>query len=385
VIELNPELVERKMGFEIPASEQLEIFDRLGFAVDASVQPWKVTVPTYRNTKDIEEPIDLVEELGRVAGYDRIVPSSPQLSLDAKPPREAHTKNRVLQDGLVSMGYSEVKSYSFASEQELMDLDWLPRAMKLANPMSKDQAYMRPGLLVRQMEIWALNAKNLEAFAMFEMGVVFERRSDRQLPDERLELCASRYGESDQGEDLYQLKADVTCALEAMGVDGLTWSKAEDVHVCAHPARVGVLRMNGEVCGTIAELHPARAKKLGLKKRITFAVIDAPMALPARENIKYQGLDRFPAVPFSCSFIVDARTTAGEVMACIQSADAALIQDLKWMGNYSGASTPEGKISMTFAMNFRRSDRTMNADEIQSLQSTIIEKAKAQNFNLRES
>jgi phenylalanyl-tRNA synthetase beta chain len=388
VIELNPTFVKNKLGFDIPEQEQLDTLDRLGFKVKGEELPWKVEVPSFRNTKDIEEAIDLVEEVGRIAGYDRLLPCSPSLSLEAKPPRVAHLNTRRLQDSLVSLGYSEVKSYSFASEEELLALDWLPRAMKLANPMTKEQAFMRPGLLVRQMEIWALNSKHLDRFSMFEFGVVFERSAERDLPDERMELMVSRYGESDSAQELYQLKADVHSSLMAMGVTGeLSWSKADMTsgHDAAHPARVGTLKIDGERAGYLAELHPAIGKRLGLKKRLSFAVVDAPLSLCEAQNVKFQGLDRFPAVPFSCSFVVDDRTTVGEVMACVQSVDRRLIQDLRWVGNYCGESIAPGKVSVTLSMNFRRSDRTMSGDEIQTLQSAIVEKADRQNYKLRDS
>lgn len=388
VIELHPSFVTRKLGVEIPMEEQQEVLQRLGFEVIAEELPWRVRVPSFRNTKDIEEAIDLVEEVGRIAGYDRLQPCSPSLSLESKPPREAFLKTRRLQDSLVSLGYSEVKSYSFASEEELLALDWLPRAMKLANPMTKEQAYMRPGLLVRQMEAWALNSKNLSRFSMFEFGVVFERNAEKDLPDERMELLVSRYGDSEGAEELYQLKADVHSALVAMGVAGeVSWVKAgsERDLDAAHPARLGEIEVGGQRVGYFAELHPAIGKQLGLKKRLSFVVVYAPLSLCEEQTVKFQGLDRFPAVPFSCSFVVEDRTTVGEVMDCVQSVDRRRIQDLRWVGNYSGKSIGEDKVSVTLSMNFRRSDRTMSGDEIQDLQTAIVERADAQGYKLRDS
>jgi hypothetical protein len=117
-IELAPTQVEKKMGFSISVEEQKNILTKLGFEVVES-ELLQVTVPSYRNTKDIEEPIDLVEEIGRIAGYDRIVPQSPRLSLESKPASLSMLRARRLQDFFVGRGYDEVKTYSFTSLSEM--------------------------------------------------------------------------------------------------------------------------------------------------------------------------------------------------------------------------------------------------------------------------
>jgi phenylalanyl-tRNA synthetase beta chain len=384
VILLNPKDVCRKMGVDIEVAEQMEILKRLEFGVKAVGELLEVRVPSFRNTKDVEESIDLVEEIGRIAGYDRIVPVSPKLNLESKPARPEHLRKQNLQDFLVASGYSEIKTYSFTSLPELEKWNLATdKAMALANPMSREQTHMRPGLLVRQMEAWQLNAKNLESFAMFEFGVAFEK-SEQLLPVERYELLVSTYGESPDGRLFHRLKSDVLACLASVGIEGVTVVAGHEARPLAHPARLGLFMQGGREIGYISELHPLAAKKLNLKERISFAVIREPLVLAQKAPVKFKGLDRFPAVPFSLSLLVLPRTTVGELLNIIQNVDPVHIQDLAWAGNYSGASIPEGKVSMTITMNFRRSDRTMNGEEIQLLQDRIVATAAKKGYHLRE-
>jgi phenylalanyl-tRNA synthetase beta chain len=152
----------------------------------------------------------------------------------------------------------------------------------------------------------------------------------------------------------------------------------------AHTSRVGSILSNGEDIGYVAELHPSISSGLGLKKRVNFAVLHAPLTLPEPELEKYKGLDRFPSVAFTLSLLVPKRTTIGEVMDLLQDAGGEIVQDMAWLGNYEGESIPEGQLSMTITMNFRRSDRTMKGDEIQALQDQLVAAANQKGYHLRE-
>jgi phenylalanyl-tRNA synthetase beta chain len=383
IIELSPGQVEKKMGFAIDGAEQKEILERLDFVVSGT-DPLMVTVPSFRNTKDIEESIDLIEEIGRVAGYDRIIPQSPRLSLESKPSSLGRDRARLLQDTLVSRGYDEVKTYSFASLPEMERLNLATdKAMALANPMSREQTHMRTQLLTRQVGVWQSNAKHLDEFQMFELGVVFEK-SEVLLPHERQELCVSSYGDSDQGEGFYGLKDDVLAMFESMGLLGVKVVTSDGDRDGAHPMRCASLLLDGQEIGYVAELHPSLASTLQLKKRVNFAVVKAPLTLPEPEQSKFVGLDRFPAVSFSLSLLVPNRTTIGEVLDSLQISGGEVVQDLVWLGNYEGTSTPEGQLSMTVSMNFRLPDRTMIGDEIQALQDILVKAAKEKGYHLRK-
>lgn len=385
IIDLPTGLVEKKMGIQLDHDRQKEILKSLSFEIlQEQADTWQVKVPSFRNTKDIEGAMDLVEEIGRIHGYDAIIPQSPVLELESLPETETQSKIRTLQDFLTHRGYSEIMTYSFASLEEHENLNLATNdLMAIKNPINREQTHMRSSLLPRQVEAWVHNAKQLESFQLFEFGTVF-KKSEALLPVESEQLCMAIYGNSDQGEDLFQLKQDLMDLVDQLRVEPIKIKQLDQAQDLAHPKRTGHLFQGDKLVGYIAELHPSVAQKLGLKKRLSFAVLYAPLELENQKALKYQGLDKFPPVPFSISLLVPERTTVGEVMDTIQTVDGELIRDLKWQGNYTGDSIPEGKVSMTFAMNFRRFDRTMQSEEIKDLQDNIIESSKQKGFFLRE-
>jgi len=384
-IALSPELVDRKMGFAIAPEEQRGALERLSFEVNGRPEgPWEVKVPSWRNTKDVEEPIDLVEEIGRVIGYDRIIPKCPELKLEAQQMSPWLRRSRNLQDHLVGRGYHEVKTYSFMSIPELEKWGLSKEgSMALANPLSREQTHMRTTLLVRHLECWALNGKNQENFSIFELGKVFFKK-DALLPVETDELLLSHYGRGEGGEGFFRVRDDAMDFLSSQGARDLRIQASQTARPLAHPARTALLVGGGVELGYVAELHPATQKALGLKHRLAFAVIKDLRSIEEKPEVKFRGLEKFPAVSFSLSLLVSERTHLGDVMELIRSVDRELIQDLHWEGNYQGDSIPEGKVSMTISMNFRRKDRTMNGDEIQKIQEAIIFKASDHGYVLRK-
>lgn len=385
VITLKPKMVEKKLGTQLSAEKQKLILERLNFEITAERQDeWDVLVPSFRNTKDIEGSMDLVEEIGRIHGYDAIVPQSPNLQLESIPETASQTQIRTLQDFLTHRGYNEIMTYSFVNLKEHDELGMSTEAlMPIKNPINSEQTHMRSSLLPRQLETWILNAKQLNHFDCFEFGTVFQK-SKELLPIEKEQLCMANYGDSQNGQMLFQLKQDLIDLCDQLKVMPVTIRQSGDVSELAHPMRCAQIYQKDKKVGYLAELHPSIAQKVGLKQHLSFAILDAPLDLEPLSESKYTGLDKFPPVPFSVSLLVPDRTTVGEVLETIQAIEPDLIRELKWEGNYAGDSIPEGKVSMTFSMNFRRFDRTMQSEEIKELQDNIIDTAKQKGYFLRE-
>lgn len=385
IIKLDPELVNKKLGITLANDKQKAILERLNFEIlSENSGIWEVKVPSFRNTKDIEGSMDLVEEIGRIHGYDAIIPQSPVLELESLPETETQSKIRCLQDFLTHRGYSEIMTYSFTSLEEHEKLSMSTSdLMAIKNPINREQTHMRSNLLPRQIDAWVNNAKQLDQFQLFEFGTIF-KKSDSLLPVEKEQLCMAIYGDGDQGEHLFQIKQDLLDLCDQLKTAPIQVRQLDQPQDLAHPKRTGHLYQGNDLVGYLAELHPSIAQKFGIKKRLSFALIFAPLDLEKLNNIKYQGLDKFPPVPFAISLLAPERTTVGEVLELIQNCDHDLIRELKWDGNYTGDSIPEGKVSMTFSMNFRRFDRTMKSDEIKELQDKVIDHANEKGYFLRE-
>jgi len=385
-ITLDPDTVKRKLGVNLSNHAQKNILERLNFKITSEMDgKWEVLVPSFRNTKDIEGEMDLVEEIGRIHGYDAIIPQSPNLELKSIPETTLQQKIKTIQDFLIHRGYSEIMTYSFTNLEEHDKLGLSTKdLMSIKNPLNREQTHLRSNLLPRQIEAWALNAKQMDYFQMFEMGTVF-KKSERLLPIEKEQLCLAIYGENEHGELLFQLKQDLLDLIDQINGIPVKVRQIDQAKDLAHPKRLAHLFQNDTPIGYITELHPSISQSFGFKKRLCFAVLEAPLELKTLDGYKYFGLDKFPPVPFSISLLVPERTTVGNVMELIQEVEPTMIRDLNWEGNYTGNSIPNGKTSMTLTMNFRRFDRTMQSEEIKTLQNNIIHAAKQNGFFLRES
>lgn len=382
-IELSPEVVNKKMGVEISVSDQQGILERLGFKVESANNAFKVTVPSYRNTKDIEAAIDLVEEIGRIYGYDKIIPQSPSVELEPIPDVKEQKMLEVLQDTLVYKGYNEIVTYSFTNEKELAELGLdSGSAVKLKNPVNKEQTHMRTTILSRALEVCSLNAKNLDQFKLFECGKVFEKTGE-QLPNEKDELICLSYGASAKGEGFYELKSDMLNLLEHLGVYNVKLVVDDSLPAYLHPVRSAKLVYQNETVAFIGELNPAMAKSYQLKERLNLCIICNPLGLDQHLKQKFKPIQKYPVATFALSLIVDQRTYTKDVLELVQSVDETTIQEVKWVENFQGDAIPEGKLSMTISMKFVNPDRTLSGDEIDALQDKIVAKANEAGYFLR--
>ena len=206
--------------------------------------------------------MDLVEEIGRIHGYDAIIPQSPNLKLESLPETETQIKIRKLQDFLVHRGYNEIMTYSFTSleEHEKLNLS-TDDLMAIKNPINREQTHMRSTLLPRQMDAWIHNSKQVESFQLFEFGTVFKKSSEL-LPKENEQLCMSIYSEDTQGNALFQLKRDLLDLCDQLNLAPVTVKQSDLTQDLAHPKRTAQLYQEGELVGYIAELHPSIAQKM---------------------------------------------------------------------------------------------------------------------------
>lgn len=375
------------LGMEIDAGEQADILGRLGFGVVTCGDTLEVNVPSYRATKDIEQEIDLVEELGRIAGFERVGVKSPRLGIEPVQMNPRVARARAIRDSLASLGYDEVLTHSFAREELVKALGArVEDCVELANPLGRDQSLLRPSILTHVEEIWALNLKQFESFAMFELGTVFHR-TEQKLPLEFEELMLCRYGPGNGVESLLRLRDDLLTLSRRMTWQPFKVVQSSKDHPLAHPARCAVIEQAGAEIGTMAELHPAVARRIGIPRshRLNFSVLKKPLGLAELPPVQFAALAKFPEVPFSISLLVPERTTAGEVMDLVQAVSHDQIVQLRYKDCYVGPQIPEGQKSLTFSMRFRHLQRTLTGEEIGVLQARIVEAAARREFLLRES
>jgi phenylalanyl-tRNA synthetase beta chain len=373
VIELRLEWLRRKLGCAIEPAEVRRILESLAFGV-TEPQPgvFLVTVPSWRATKDVAVKDDLVEEVGRMVGYGSIQPVAPLVPAKVPPGNPTRRFQHEVRDLFVDNGFTEVYNYSFLSEESVRAFGGDPKALiRVTNPIASNQELMRASLLPGIWKNITDNAKHRESFRLFEIGMEIHPR-EQGLPDEIPHLVAALYDRQDGG--IFELKRMAECLLPgARTVPG----EARDFE---HPARAAAIEWKGVVVGRLFELHP-RFVENGRA-----AIFDVDLRLVGRlsgERAKYTPIRRYPSSAFDLSVIAPARELAGNLEAAIAGFAGPLLESIQFVRQYAGPPLAEGTKSVSFRLTVGSGERTLSADEIAGIRTTIIERMRELGHELR--
>jgi phenylalanyl-tRNA synthetase beta chain len=375
-VPLDLDWLARKLGRELDAKEVEHILKSLQFGV-TEIRPklFSVTVPTWRATKDVSMPDDLVEEVGRMIGYDSIEPQPPLVpcapSFD--PPEREFLRG--VKRTVSAQGFTEVSNYSFISEEEASRLGLaIEDHVRVLNPIAAGQELLRASLLPGIHRNIVENAKHFDRFRIFEAGHEIHK-GEGEKPDERPHLMAALFSkEGDGASGLLELKRTVECLAPGLHVRPATPCSWE------HPARCAELWWNGREFGRLAELHPSlvesgRASVLDIDLRLLQELT------PARPSFK--PVPRFPTSAFDLSVIADARELAGTLELEIRRFAGDLAESIEYVREYQGEQVPAGKKSVSFRVVASAPDRTLSSNEITGLRDQIIEGLNSLGFELR--
>jgi phenylalanyl-tRNA synthetase beta chain len=388
-IELSLDWLARKLGRIVPAAEVREILERLEFGVtEPSPGVFSVTVPTWRATKDISMRDDLVEEVGRMIGYDSITPVAPLVPATvppANPEREFQHEGR---DLFVDLGFTEVYNYSFIGEDAARAFGFaLDAHVRVTNPIASDQELMRASLLPGVWKNIVENAKHRESFRIFELGLEIHARPDAPaalaqagrpppLPDEIPHLVAAifeRHG--DGAASLFELKRAAECLMPgALAIPA-------EARAYEHPARAARIEWHGAPVGRLFELHPSLVEsgRAGVLDLNLCVVRELRAAVP----VKYTPIRRYPSSAFDLSVICGLRDLAGDLHARIQAAAGPLLESVEFVRQYSGPPLEEGRKSVSFRVTVGSGERTLSSEEVSQVRDGIIATMRAAGFDLR--
>ncbi len=377
-ITLRANRIKRVLGIEIEAEQVEEQLTRLGLEiVSKDADSWQFTVPSFRFDLAIE--VDLIEELGRLYGYDKLPETRPQGTVLTADISENTLATNRLQSLLVDRGYQEAITYSFVDPniQEHLALEG-EEAIALANPISADLSVMRtslwPGLI--QAMVYNLNRQH-DRIRLFEVGRSFRGTQDNVEQHRQIAgvLCGSRYAEQWSEKqapiDFFDVKDDVEALLD-LGNKGDIRFVAEE-HPALHPGQSARIYKNEQAIGWIGALHPKLNKPLELDVRVyVFELALAPVLdahIPA-----FESLSRFPANRRDLALVVDQTTTAGEIDHCLKGVESDILKEIQLFDVYSGDGVEDGKKSIAIAFHLQHADRTLTDEEVDNLMQTITER-----------
>ncbi|MFH0916180.1 MAG: phenylalanine--tRNA ligase subunit beta [bacterium] len=387
VVKLRPGRVEHVLGAAVPAAQITAILARLGCNVSECGEDFLVTVPGFR--ADLEREIDLIEEVARVHGLDQIPSTLPARRAGKGGLDRSQAQRRHIEDLLAGAGLSQVITYSFGDDKWYDRLRLAPEDrrrmdVKIANPLSSDQAFMWTMLLPALLDAVRKNlAVREERVHIFEVGRVF-RPSEGILPEEKTQVGILIAGEWDGDSwlrsgvtvDYYLIKGLIERLAAGLGCR-LDYGPSDDRFL--HPGKgAAVHDAGGRHVGWLGEVHPLVIQAYDLRAPVVAAeldldaLIDASVAVPM-----FRDLLGYPAVEQDLALVMDAQVPAAAVMEALRMAGGELLEDMWVFDVYEGAQVPPGKKSLALRLSFRASDRTLSDAEVNEVRAGMLRQVGA--------
>ncbi|MFZ5647210.1 MAG: phenylalanine--tRNA ligase subunit beta [Bacillota bacterium] len=381
---IRPERVDHVLGVKVEKPDIAGILSGLEFSVKESGGSLLVTVPAHRPDVSLEE--DLIEEVARIYGYNRVPYTLPYgaSTRGARTPRQAF--ELAVRDCLQSLGMNEVVTYSFTSpvtfDRAAVPQDSpLREVVRVQNPLSEDQSVMRTIMLPGLLEVLQRNAsRRITDLAIFELGKIFLPSRSEPLPEEKPVLAAAAMGGSPSGwnspaqpYDFYYIKGVLEALLDRAGVRGCNLER-ETGHNLFHPGRAARVTSGDTIIGVIGELHPDVLENYDLPKRAVAMEIDfGALSDLAGKTKKYRPLPRFPGIERDLALMVRQDVSARDITRVIRKSGGQYLQDIKLFDVYRGGQVKEGCQSLAFSLKFQAEDRTLTDQEVNGFVAAVAD------------
>jgi phenylalanyl-tRNA synthetase beta chain len=350
------------IGYDVSSADAAEVFDHLMMRSEVSDDDVTVEVPGYR--VDIEREVDLIEEVVRVQGYDRVGSTLPPVRQPGGMPEAYEFRHRV-RGSLMRAGLRQVSSFPFASDADLA-LTGDSDAIRVTNPLQSDDRWLRTRLMPGLLTAVRRNAyRQARSATLFELGTVF-RMVDGQ-PEERPMAALAITGAAEgawTGRREYDL-FDAKGAVEALMADlGIVWSLGEPPGPLFHPGRSAFVMVDGARVGVLGEIHPRVAESLDVPGRIAAAELEVSTLMRrAARTVEAHDVPRFPPVRRDLSFVLDEQVPHAAVDAAIREAGGHLVTSCVLFDVHAGPPLPAGRKSLAFSVEFRDPSRTLERGE----------------------
>ena len=359
-IKLDYRYLTKLLGLKIERKDVKQILKRLGFKIIKEEHPILIVeIPTFR--LDISLPEDLIEEIGRIYGFQRIPAAFPIVSLI--PPKrnfeifwEDITKN-ILKES----GFTEVYNYSFIGEKEA---EVFKSAVEVENPMSVEQKYLRPSLIPNLLKNVIDNFRYFNEIKIFELGKIF--------PKERLEkrMLAGLI----TGDAFYQAKGVVDSLLKKLGISNIWYDEYKPTPEQSkifiwQKERCAEIKVDGQEIGFLGEISPGIFKKT---KVVIFDIDFEKLIKLCSEEHEYQPISQYPAAIRDLAVLVPLDVKVVDVLNKINVAGGALVRDVDLFDIYEGEGIVQGKKNLAFHIIYQAEDRTLKSKEIDKIHQKII-------------
>jgi phenylalanyl-tRNA synthetase beta chain len=389
-IDLPMSEVRRLLGMDFPIAEAERILKALEFQVERRGDSLRAVAPP--NRLDIQEgPADLIEDLARIYGYDRLPARLLATQLPEQHGDRALALEERARDLLVDAGLTEAITYSLTTpEKEKPLTDGASDYVTILNPISADRTAMRRTVLAGLLEVTAANLKNTDTVRFFEIGPVYLPKAGETLPEEPRRLAVLMVGrrapESWQDSaagpgaalDFFDLKGVLESLVAGLHLGEVAFRKAAPPWL--HPGKAAELTVNGRSAGFLGQLHSRKAALIAkdlAEKTVLAAELDLEIILDAvPQRHRYVPLPVFPEAKRDIALVLPEEMTAERVLAELRAGGGDLLADVRLFDVYRGTSIPPGTKSLAFALSYRAADRTLTDKEVDKAHKKIEDRLK---------
>ncbi len=388
-VKTTTDFIRKKLGEPLPDEKIITILSSLEFDVKSSGGALTIGVPTFRATKDISIPDDIVEEVGRINRFDNISPKPPMVA--CTPPEE--NRNRRLERRIKTIlcrdfNLSEVYNYSFMGEEYLNRLGINEdKELHLKNPLSRDLDRLRRSMIPYLIKNMELNQRYQDYFRIFEYGRVYLKkdRKSKELARENFRVAGAVFARKSPEPLFYDAKDIVEGLLNQLGIKNFSMDPAGGtLPPYIHPGRSVSVLVDKKHAGWIFELHPKVREDFELKGSIAMFDLDADLLSDAEVNPHaFRELQKFPEVPFEISVVTDKKVYAGTIENILRKSGKEHVKSTEVVSVYEGDPIPAGKKSISFRIIFADPERTLGPEEIENLQKKVIADLDKKGFKLR--
>jgi phenylalanyl-tRNA synthetase beta chain len=374
-VRLRAERVTGYLGLAIPAGRISAILESLGMAVEPDASGWMVTPPGYRF--DIALEVDLIEEIGRVYGYDNLPKCSPLSAMRLQTEPETRVDLDRLKDILVDRGYQEAITYSFVDATIQAKLEPAHESLALLNPISAELAVMRTGLWCGLVGAALKNLnRQQQRVRLFESGLRFRREQGEIRQEKSLAglvlgpVEEEQWGARARLADFYDVKADLQALFRHCGIDERV-AYAAASHPALHPGQSARLMLDGRHLGWLGMLHPRLESELGFDGRVFLFELDQAPLLQ-RSLAAFQGLSKFPQVRRDIAVVVVDRIACAELVACIRRSAGELLRDVVVFDRYQGENIGAGLKSVALGLILQDDADTLTDVRVDAVMQAVV-------------
>jgi phenylalanyl-tRNA synthetase beta chain len=376
VIEVNSDRIDRVLGVAVEASEAASILERLSFSVKRAKGTLQVRPPDFR--LDCAIPEDVVEEVGRIYGYDR-VPST--LPGERSPVRDLYQRqdaDELAREVLAGRELDEAVTDSFVSASGALPIG-MPDApeslVRIDNPMAENRDALRRSLLPGLLEALALNARqDQEGARLFELGWAFWKTPSHGVEEPRLLALVAHVPSGDGDAAVTELRALQTTLSTVRDRLALVPTRFQQSEAPGfHPGRTGELTGEGQRLGIAGEVHPAILTALGLPGRAVAAEVWFDRLTDGGRVPQATPLPRFPGVRRDLTVVIRGRVAGNDLVQVIRELGGYTLREVSMLGEYTGPQLGPDARSLSFRLAYQAGDRTLTNEEVSVLQQRIID------------